>query len=190
MRCCSNISCLDILCVNLFRITIRRIFVRTLMDSSKTLTIRAAVKGDLTGLTPLWKMLYSFLQKYGYEFPVDDTTAQAWVTAASGQLGRFQFVWIAEVSNSVVGFLCMRLTFSPPQYGRHLIAHITELYVDERIRSRGLGRKLVEQAFAKAQELKAHSIEVQTMARNDGAISFWNKAGFASELIQFRKSMK
>lgn len=157
------------------------------MCTKNKFIISQAKAEDIESLQVLWKKLYELQKLHGYAFSFDENAVSAWGEGIKKQLGRFYFVWMANTNGVAHGFLVMRLLFSPSQYGRHLLAHISELYVEEKFRSFGLGSSLVREAIDKAIELKVHSIEVQTMYGNTGAKKFWEKLGFPAELVQFRK---
>ena len=58
-------------------------------------------------------------------------------------------------------------------------AHLDCLYLEEAIRSRGLGRLLLERVAARAAEVGATHLEWQTPAWNAGAIRFYERLGAA-----------
>lgn len=60
-------------------------------------------------------------------------------------------------------------------------AELEDLFVSAAARGRGVGRKLVELAIARAAARGCHSIGVQTNERNRAAVALYRRLGFEAE---------
>lgn len=83
---------------------------------------------------------------------------------------------MAELDGQVVGVAGLRLlpcALDPEPY-----AELTELYVAERVRRRGVGRALVEAVEAAAREGGASRLVLLTAWRNGQAHQFYHALGY------------
>ena len=103
-----------------------------------------------------------------------DTEQQVAARTETNPLAEIAFV--AEVEGIVVGFACLRVTRSICY--EFALAELTELYIDESYRRRGVGRALIEQAELVAQEQGAESLMLLTGAKNLTAQEFYRSAGY------------
>ncbi|HWP42771.1 MAG TPA: GNAT family N-acetyltransferase [Blastocatellia bacterium] len=83
---------------------------------------------------------------------------------------------VAELEGSVVGFACLRITRSLCY--DFALAELTELYVEEGYRRRGVGRALVEQAERLAQERGAASLILLVGRENLSGQEFYRSIGY------------
>jgi ribosomal protein S18 acetylase RimI-like enzyme len=83
---------------------------------------------------------------------------------------------VAESQGIIVGFACLRVTRSICY--DFALAELTELYVDETFRRRGIGRALIEQAERAAQERGAESLMLLTGGKNLAAQEFYRSSGY------------
>ena len=103
-----------------------------------------------------------------------DTPEQVAARIESEPLGEIALV--AEVEETVVGFACLRVTRSICYDAA--LAELTELYVDEAHRRKGVGRALVEYAEKIAFEQKAESLMLLTNGKNLTAQEFYRSLGY------------
>lgn len=83
---------------------------------------------------------------------------------------------VAEIEGAVVGFACLRVTRSLCY--DFALAELTELYVEEGYRRRGVGRALIEQAERVAQGRGAESLTLLTGDQNLTAQEFYRSLGY------------
>ena len=150
------------------------------------LNFREASADDLAAVAELWGQLDEFHRKLGLNFPEVENPEEAWIKSIERTLGRFSFVWLAEKDGQPKAFLMGRYKRLPETLGGVFVGEISDLYVDESLRGQKVGKQLVDMAVAKFKELEVHSIEVQILAGNEGALDFWHKHGFEDELTQVR----
>lgn len=152
--------------------------------------IRPGGVADLPYVAALWQRLQAYHQQVGMQFPLPADAHQQWLASFERTLGRFSFLWVAEQDAQVLAFLLARLKRSPAYFGGQIVGEISDLYVDESLRSQGVAAHLVRLAMDQFEALQVHSVEVQVMAQNEGGRRFWLNQGFTLELVQVRKNME
>ncbi len=70
-----------------------------------------------------------------------------------------------------------------------ICARITDLYVEERARRRGVGRRLLAAAEAHLQGHGVRRVEIGSVAANHAAIAAYEKAGYTRCLVELGKSL-
>ena len=78
------------------------------------------------------------------------------------------------------GFSIVRVDRAPPIHAEVSRGEITDLFVREAERRRGIGRALTEAAMAWAREHGAERIEVRVASDNQRGQDFWRASGFGA----------
>ena len=159
-------------------------FARVGVDDPR---IRPAVEADLPAVAAAWRKLQDFHTSLGLAFPLESNSQDKWLSSFQRTLGRFSFLWVAEVNGQVMAFLLARVKQSPTFLGGVQVGEISDVYVDNSLRGSGVGTRLVDAAMEKLKALRVHSVEVQIQAGNDAGLSFWEKLGFRQDLTLVRK---
>jgi len=76
------------------------------------------------------------------------------------------------------GLCTVRIDLAPPILEERRRGEISELYVQEAARRRGLGRGLARTALAHARELGVRRLEVRVSTHNREGQAFWRALGF------------
>lgn len=147
---------------------------------------RLAHLEDLPAVGRLWAKLDSYHHGLGMAFASPEAAVPAWLASFERTLGRFSFLWVAEQDGEILAFLLARLKRTPAYLGGVLVGEISDLYVDECLRRQQVGKRLARLAQQQLDSLGVHSIEVQVLEGNQGALEFWEKLGFKLELVQLR----
>lgn len=133
---------------------------------AETFSIREVQLSDLVALAEL-----------NHEFNgVGMTPEQIAVRLRSAQ--RSELVVVAEMSDCVVGFACVQICESVCYVQPW--AELTELYVRDDYRRRGLGSGLVQEAERLARQKDATEIVVRTGAKNAAGKALYNALGFTT----------
>lgn len=151
------------------------------------LQIWEAAPQDLPSVGDLWLRLQEFHLSLGLAFPLNESSADKWISSFQRTLGRFSFLWVGGQNGQISAFLLARIKQSPAFLGGLQIGEISDLFVDEGLRGSGIGSRLAETGIKKFQGLGIHSIEVQIQAGNDAGLDFWKKLGFHEDLTLVRK---
>jgi ribosomal protein S18 acetylase RimI-like enzyme len=92
---------------------------------------------------------------------------------------------LAELEEQVVGFASLRLLNYLGEDGPY--AEISELFVSERYRRRGIARALMTELEVRARAAGASSLAVLTAADNDTAVALYRAMGFQEFSIALQK---
>jgi len=146
--------------------------------------IRRAAGADLANVTSLWTALL------GYHAELDPALRLR--AGTEGEIHELVRAMLADRDVAVfLGFavpmqsprcpsgLCVvRVDRAPPILEEPRRAQISELYVREEARRRGLGAALARAALAHARELGVRRLEVRVSTRNLAGQTFWRALGF------------
>lgn len=90
---------------------------------------------------------------------------------------------VARSANTIVGFITLHIISN--LWAQGCLLHIEELVVGEACRGRGIGRKLIEQALAVAEERGCRSVEVTSAFHRSWAHAFYEACGFEKKAYHF-----
>ena len=142
------------------------------------LVIRDPRPGDEAAWRLLWSGYVAF-----YEAEVSETvTAATWrrlFMPGSGLFGR-----IAECDGAVAGFTIS--VVHPGTWGLAPRCYLEDLFVDPNIRSRGLGRALIEDLIALARERGWSQIYWHTREGNATARPLYDRFAKADDFVRYR----
>ena len=110
------------------------------------------------------------------------STAQLEPVTVEGRRGWFRThspaqypIWVAELDGALAGWLSFR-EFLPRCAYRGTVE--VSVYVHERFRRRGIGRRLLQQAIARGPQLEMHSLIGLIFSHNQPSIALFRAAGF------------
>ena len=148
--------------------------------------IRAARTTDQPALVALAERLTAF-DLPPWRRPEDISTADARDMVAAVTAGAADNeVWIADRSGIVVG--CLHVLAMTDFFGtRH--AHISVLATTEAAQGSGVGRALLGHAEAWARERGLRLITLNVFAANSRARRFYEKGGWAPEMLKYTKPL-
>lgn len=149
-----------------------------------SLVLRTATGQDFEQLQPLWQALYQHQFEHGMLLPLPEGAYDAWLNSMQPFLGRFANIVVAELDGRIVGFVAGRLRTLPPYFGSAAVGAISEVYVSDAYRSRGIGERLLNFALKWFEEQGVHRVELQVVAGNPGGIQFYRRLGWQEELVQ------
>ena len=84
-------------------------------------------------------------------------------------------IWVTELEGAIAGWLSFR-EFLPRCAYRGTVE--LSVYISEQFRRRGLGRKLLQEAIARAPQLGIHSLVGLIFGHNEPSIVLFRAAGF------------
>jgi len=145
---------------------------------------------DLPAAAALWRKLQEYHAGLGLAFPVTDEAQAGWLASFEKTLGRFSFLWVADLDGRVAGFLLARIKRAPAFLSGQMVGEISDLWVEPELRGQHAGERLVNLATQKLHDLNVHSIEVQIMAQNESGIAFWKSQGYDVEIVQVRRALR
>ncbi len=148
------------------------------------LVLRHATDQDLDRIQPLWQALYDHQFEHGMLLRLPENAYDAWLKSIRPFLGRFANVVLAEIDGEIVGFVAGRVRTLPPYFGSATIGAISEVFVSDRHRSRGIGQRLLAFAVQWFEDQRITRVELQVVAGNPDGIRFYRKLGWHEELLQ------
>jgi ribosomal protein S18 acetylase RimI-like enzyme len=113
------------------------------------------------------------------------TTAQAAARLAACQ--GFETTVLAEIDGQVAGFACLRLV--PYMSGDEPYAELTDLFVAEGFRRRGVARALMAHIEQMASAGGASEVILLTGHDNDGAQAFYRALGYQDYALALRRDI-
>ncbi len=139
------------------------------------------------GLIGLVKSMYEYMERHGLILSLSEDGAEKWTNSINNTLGKYGVIVIAERENKIIGFAHGALKYLPDHLGNFKIGSITHIYVEEKYRGAGIGKKLTEMLEDWFRRQQVHSIELQVISGNSESVEFWRNLGYIEELKQFRK---
>jgi len=146
--------------------------------------IRAGTSEDIQRLDSLWLALYEQQKTNGMLVKLPPDAFDQWVASLAPILDRFACLFVAEKAGELVGFLAGRIRSLPPYFGGTQTGFISDVFVAEAHRGKGLGRKLVSTATSWFQQLGLSRVELQVITNNTPARELYRQLGWAEELVQ------
>jgi ribosomal protein S18 acetylase RimI-like enzyme len=134
--------------------------------------IRAVTEEDAAVVRPLW-------EAFEAEIPPPPSFEESW-EEAWGDLSvhaRDGAAFLAEDGEEAVGFAFA----TKPEKGR---SHLTDVYVRQGARRRGIARALVAEVAGRVRELGAEQLSLDVLTANAAATTVWQRLGFA-EMSRF-----
>jgi GNAT superfamily N-acetyltransferase len=92
-------------------------------------------------------------------------------------------LFVADLRGRVAGIAHARLTV-PSSMSDERAAELSNVFVDPVVRTRGIGRALVERVARWARDQGVRRIVIKTYTQNEEALAFWEALGFRSRFVQ------
>lgn len=89
-------------------------------------------------------------------------------------------ILVHDAAGALAGLCIVRVDRAPEIQVERCRGEITDLYVRESARRRGIGRALAEAGIAWTRERGATRVEVRVAAANPTASAFWRASGFGA----------
>jgi ribosomal protein S18 acetylase RimI-like enzyme len=147
--------------------------------------VRRAKLEDMPALTRLWRELVGFHEALGgQDFRLAPGAEAGWKKYLRGHLGKTdKLCLVAEIAGEPVAFLVAGLEERPGVFMEREYGHISDAYVQEPHRGKGVGKALVLEGLAWFEEKRVGRVRLQTDARNTLGFEFWKKLGFQTTVL-------
>ena len=144
--------------------------------------IRLANQADQTALIGL---LNDFAQEALAPLTTEHLTAAVTPLLRGTELGE---IWVLEHEQNLIGYLVIGWGWGIESGGREAL--IDEVFVSQPHRNQGLGAQLVEAALARAKELDAKTVFLETEQSNPESRKLYQNPGFEVEdSVWMRKAL-
>jgi ribosomal protein S18 acetylase RimI-like enzyme len=108
------------------------------------------------------------------------------VAARMQACASFLTIWLGLLDGGIAGYACLRLL--PVLQGDEPYAELTDLYVDEPFRRRGVARAILAHVHAVAHDAGARDVVLMTDFTNHAAQAAYRDAGYLDDALTMRKS--
>ena len=149
--------------------------------------IRRATIDDLNDVVRLYLSLkehHARLQPGNIRYQVED--ARWWETARRSLLDDAAACYVAETERETVAF--MKLRFLQKVWGTS--CEVETLVVEEALRARGVGARLLAAAEEEATRRAAVAMRVDVLTKNEGGLAFYAREGYEAFALRLGKSLK
>src|SRR5438094_7948786 len=138
-----------------------------LTTAAPGIALRDAIEADLPAIVEIHNAAIATRVSTAQVEPVTVEARREWFRAHSP----VQYpIWVAELDGTVAGWLSFR-EFLPRCAYRGTVE--ISVYVSEKFRRRGIGRKLLQQAIARGPQLGMHSVVGLIFSHNEPSIALF-----------------
>ncbi len=135
----------------------------------------------------LFKDMYIEMRESGLMLDLTEKGTEKWLRSLKNTLDRFSGLVVAFKDSIPVGFASGSLAITTDYLGSKKVGVINHVFVLKNFRAKHLAEQMVNSLQGWFREKEVHSIELQVLYLNKGAIEFWEKMGYTKELLQMRK---
>jgi ribosomal protein S18 acetylase RimI-like enzyme len=158
-----------------------------------TITVRAARRADLPATSILAAELVRLHHAYDpLRFMTAERLAEGYERFLETQIDREEVVLLVAVlhrgeDETIVGYILASLEERNWSDLRDACGKIHDVYVDERVRRRGVASQLVEAAVAGLATLGAPRVVLMAAWHNEGARRLFARLGFRSTMLEMTR---
>jgi ribosomal protein S18 acetylase RimI-like enzyme len=156
-------------------------------------TIRKAVPADRAAIGELWWEMMVFHRECdarAFRLKPQAEAIEIWLKhLAECMEDEKQIVLVADAGSGLGGFAMGRLGEDPPCFDLPPHAFVTNFFVSERLRRRGIGRRLYEALAEHFREQGVEEIRLGVAARNPLSNAFWREIGFEPAMVTMRRAL-
>ena len=125
----------------------------------------------------LYTLVEEFAPSQGYSIPDAEAFSRLTSDASSGAFPLD--IWLYEVKDEIVGYVATYPTYSS-FLGKPTL-HIEDLFVTEKHRKQGIGRRLLELCYETAQKSGYGRVDLHVFHKNTSALRFYETNGLQPE---------
>ncbi len=146
-----------------------------------SIEIRAVSAADQAAWLPLWQ---GYLDFYQTEIPAA-TSAQTWQRFLDpAEPMHAALAWRDGRAVALAHWIFHRSCWTLGDY-----CYLQDLYVDERLRGAGIGRRMIEHVYAQARATGAARVHWLTQEHNSTAMQLYERIAERSGFVQYRKTL-
>jgi ribosomal protein S18 acetylase RimI-like enzyme len=160
------------------------------MTATAQVMIGEATSGDANDVIRLFGALHRYNAALDPRFELVDNWADLVAVYLEQSHHSDESAWLlAHVGTQVVGFVLVEVHTDSPLYKHRRWAEIVGLYVDEEHRGGDVADRLMEHAYAWAQEHQLHTMQLYVTATNERAHRFYARHGFEPSQQILRRTL-
>jgi ribosomal protein S18 acetylase RimI-like enzyme len=153
--------------------------------------IRDAHEADLDAVVDLWEELARLHEGLSERFSLAPDLRQKWSSYLRERFAEIRTkLIVAEEDGKIVGFMLCMLEPNIPVYKEKKIGLISDVFVKEERRRKGLARKMLDSAVAWFKKNKVRTVRLNVAADNLEARAAWRMLGFEAFMIDKRLDLE
>jgi L-amino acid N-acyltransferase YncA len=145
---------------------------RSQTSATEQMKIRDAHENDLPAIIDIYNAAIATRIATAQVEPVTVEERKNWIAEHSPDRHPF---WVLEIDGQIAGWLTLK-SFLPRCAYRGTVE--VSVYVSEKFRRRGVARRLLEEAIARAQDLEINSLVGLIFAHNEPSLKLFEQLGF------------
>ena len=99
-------------------------------------------------------------------------------------------LYVAKIDNVVVGYLLLKMRhYDWPGVVKRKVLLVDELCVHESCRNQGIGKQMMNDAWALAKAFRCTDMQLGVYPQNDDAVGFYQKCGFTIRSIDMQRKV-
>jgi ribosomal protein S18 acetylase RimI-like enzyme len=151
------------------------------------ITIRDAREDDLEGVLDLWEQLAEHHEMLSDSFSLASDSKKRWSKYLREKFDEISTkLIVSEEDGEIVGFMLCMLEPNVPVYKDRKLGVISDVYVKQERRRKGLAKKMLDVAIAWFKKNKVRTVRLNVAAANLEARAAWRMLGFDALMIDKR----
>ncbi len=148
------------------------------------ITIRDAREDDLDGVSDLWEQLAGHHEMLSEDFALTSDSKRKWSKYLRDRFREISTkLIVAEEDGQIVAFMLCLLQPNYPIFKDKKIGVISDVYVKQERRRKGLAKKMLDVAVAWFKKNKVRTVRLNVAAANLEARAAWRMLGFDPFMI-------
>lgn len=149
--------------------------------------VRDAKKQDLDDVANLWEKLAKHHEGLSDDFALAWDSKRRWSKYLHSKFSEISTKLIVAVENGkIIGFMLCMLSPNVPIYKERKLGIISDAYVQEERRKKGVTKKMFDVAMKWFQKNKVKRVELNVASINPEAQAVWKSLGFEPFMIYER----
>jgi len=132
----------------------------------------------------MWVALYQNQREQRMLVEVPPNGFESWHSSMAVAFGRFTSLFIAESEGELIGFLAGRIRTMPPYFGGYPVGFLSEIYILEQHRKKGIARRLMLAGLEWCRTQQVSRVEAQVLMDNRASRNMCADLGAVEELVQ------
>jgi ribosomal protein S18 acetylase RimI-like enzyme len=148
------------------------------------ITIRDAREDDLDGVSDLWEQLAGHHEMLSEDFALAPDSKRKWSRYLRDKFNEISTkLIVAEEDGEIVAFMLCLLEPNYPIFKERKIGVISDVYVKQERRRKGLAKKMLDVAAAWFKKNRVRTVRLNVAADNLEARAAWRMLGFDPFMI-------
>ena len=153
--------------------------------------VRDGTEDDLDGVVDLWALLARHHEEISEDFTLAWDGKRKWSNYLRSKFGEISTkLIVAEEDGKIVGFMLCLLSPNAPVFKERKVGVISDVFVLEERRRKGVARKMLEVAVKWFRKNKVRTVQLGVAHDNLEARAVWRAIGFEPYMIYKRLDLE